>query len=59
MTKTVDDEGVAGQSDSGAGDAMDRLHDLIRSIRAGKALPGVGAELAHRERTKQNRANTD
>lgn len=55
----VDGEGVAGQSDSGAGDAMDRLHDLIRSIRAGKALPGVGAELAHRERTKQNRANTD
>ena len=39
--------------EAGSGRGVERLQALIRSIRAGKVLPGVGAELARRERAQE------
>ena len=39
--------------EEGSGRGVERLQALIRSIRTGKALPGVGAELARRERAQE------
>jgi len=39
--------------EAGSGRGVERLQALIRSIRAGKVLPGVGAVPARRERAQK------